>query len=320
MVITFVAQFDPGCRNQIWCEIIRAFTPHKAYNVVYQTCYLSGGQDADGADEANVARIAKETDIIVACPGIDNGHRSKAIGGQFDGIAAVYDGPYLPLAGKTWADLGKPVIVWLWGSMNIRGHFREFHEAFDKYPTFASDEDIATDGGFEPGMRPSYMPWAKRIQPNGSPFIVSHSASDLQYKNTPELLASCESLGITPQVIRETPYRECIQIKSGSHANFDHMQGYSGASSWECTELGVPNIVDLKPQYRSALKRAWECETIPPWLLCDSEDSLRRTLSCLMQDGQMVIDNGKANAEWFAANFKPAQFVDKYFVRPAGAA
>jgi hypothetical protein len=314
--------FDPAACSRQWCEAINALTPHKAYNVVYYSTYVNGGQDAILPKEQDkVAAIIKETDILVCSPGQDHGHFGAGGAASMDPAspACTYYGPHLPVLGTTWAQLNKPIIIWLWGAMGIRCHLRQFHEAFDRWPTWASDEDIAVEGGWPCGVTVRYLPWIAPDIPKQDGFVISHTASDPRIKNTSELMAACsENPGATVDLISGLPFRDAVARKASSHLHFDHMQGYTGGATWESTAMGLPNIVGLhRKDYRDARMKAWQTDTLPPWYICRTKDDVSSVIGECLRDPLAMQQRGTACKKWHDDHFKVGEFVERFFIQPA---
>lgn len=321
LTFAFVSEFDCGGRGQVWCDIINDLTPDKAYNVIDHTTSLGYGQDAFGYNP-EALDIANQADIIVAMPGLDHGRAGPGNCSDPDAPAVTYDGPFLPLCDKrTWADLGKPIVIWLWGSLNLRTHYADFHKAFDGIArkVWAADCDIAADGGWPMAPMPVYFPWLAPAPQWETPLKVCHTVTDRRIKNTDTLIAACNAVGdgVKLQIMECESLRKCLTAKSQCQVNFDHLQGYYGNSSIEASWMGLPNIVRIgKPAYADAIKAAWGADTIPPWHQCEDEAGLRLILKCLAGDKDGWEQSSAAHRQWHRDHWKPADYVERLFVEP----
>jgi hypothetical protein len=124
-----------------------------------------------------------------------------------------------------------------------------------------------------------YLPLAHRNGHNGGRFVVGHSPTRRDLKNTAEFLGACADLpGVTPLVIENLPHEECLRLKRRCDLFFDHMQGYYGISSLEALAQGVPTIAGLDDWNVRCLRDFAGGEMLP-WIVVHGGEELRAALA-----------------------------------------
>lgn len=147
-----------------------------------------------------------------------------------------------------------------------------------------------------------------RLREDGEPLRTIHTPTDPAACSTGEFSALATKLGLAKTTAIGNggiPHEECLRIRSGFHAGFDHLRGSFSISSLENAALGLVNLVGLKPACREYLRangyeppdwpRIESMGDVHDWLirLRDSESETRRWQ-----------ERGRA---WFEQHWQPDQ-------------
>lgn len=194
---------------------------------------------------------------------------------------------------------GKLLVHHHHGEPLFRANPREFAESeiAQGRPALVSTPDLHKmypEATYLPNLVPqndaSYLPVDRGALLNDY-FVVSHSPTRKDLKNTDTFIETCERLSsrlkyFKYKIIEMTAHLECLRKKRDSSVFFDHMQGYYGVSSLEALAMGIPTIAGLDEWNQEEIRRFAGTDELP-WVIARNPEMLEEVLTMLYSDEKM---------------------------------
>ena len=119
---------------------------------------------------------------------------------------------------------------------------------------------------------PNCVPHQRRASGSGR-WVVGHSPSRRDLKNTAEFLEVMEQVDAEMRLIENVSNEECVRLKAGCDLFFDHMQGYYGVSSLEAMAQGIPTIAGIDDWNAWCIRRFTGQDRLP-WIMARNRQEL----------------------------------------------
>ena len=305
-----IAVNDPAGTGIAFCRATNRLGRHSCRLATLETRYTHAwdkdlhlpdllGPEGDGAGLAELERLLKTSDVLHFHMTADENLRL---------------GPFLP------ADFlaGKAVVHHEHGHHEFRTdpeRFRAKYRALGRRNLLVSTPDLLRlmpEARWQPNLVPEQEPLFRPVQRDWSgPFILAHSPTRKDLKNTDELLAVLGELARTGVDVRldlidNVPHRECLARKQAAHALFDHMQGYYGVSSLEGLSQGLAVLAGLDEWNRAQVAEFAGTETLP-WVLARDRDELASRLRELAGDRDRCRAIGAASRRFMEHSWSEAK-------------
>lgn len=281
MNVVMIAINDPAGTAIAFCNALNRYTNVRARLITYEIRYNFMFQKdlhvpwLESFDEAE--EVLKKADVI-----------------HFHMTANEYL-RVGPLHLQDYID-GKLLVHHHHGEPLFRANPREFadREIAEGRPALVSTPDLHKmypEATYLPNLVPQddapYLP-VERGPRLGDYFIVSHSPTRKDLKNTDTFIEVCERLAsrlkyFKYRVIEMTPHLECLRQKRHSSVFFDHMQGYYGVSSLEALAMGIPTIAGLDEWNQEEIRRFAGTDELP-WVVARNPEMLEEALTMLYSD------------------------------------
>ena len=292
--------------------------------VAADTHEFSYGKPCPEEKIESIIDFARKADILQVCPGIGSPWASDPGSAHAPGMPG--DFPKVNYFDRgVWEEIvtqAKVKVAYIHGSRNAWAHRREYAAFYGK------DHRLATstlDYTFE--MSAAYLPPAPGVEiTNGVPAIALGSQSELRSDDDPLIVAhtptdpancsteffmkACRELGINVSYMPGYgDHEECLAVKRGAFAGFDHLRGSFSVNHLENCMLGLASLVGLKPEY--ALCLAVNGFGVMPSLGVVDQASLYRALKALRDSPSLTREHQNACFTWAWNNYSMARIGER---------
>ncbi len=315
MNILMVAQNDPAGTAISFAKAINRHTEHNCRLITTETRYNFDYEkdlhvpDFTGSEWDLVHQLLKEADII---------HFHMLADEYLELGGGIRISQYIP---------GKKIIHHHHGHPEFRSNPELFREKYKKLgrASLVSTPDLLKllpEASWIPNLVPLDEPLYTPLPHHGispSPFIIAHSPTRKDLKNTTELMGAVQNLHskgyskkLKLKILEWTPHRQCLEEKRKSHAVFDHMQGYYGVSSLESLAQGKPVIAGLDHWNIRHIKSFTGADQLP-WIIARNARELEEKIKYLADHEQVIETIGQQARSFMEIYWNEKRVLERIF-------